>query len=333
MVQQLVLRQEMVLSRQPAGTVLQLGGPQAPVPGIILPVHIGTPISECLHLRLYHGGVDAGIGIQRLFNVDNKSLPALFTQGQGNEPVPVKHTAPQQPRLVRHGQHFLRQLQLPQCAAAGIGKFRGKIHPEPFNGRCVPLGADGAEIRLRPLGAEFFDVVPLAGIPPPRKKLQILFVVEVVPPCADIADADIGVPGQQHRGLALRHDGYLRLDAVFKTVALNGCQGGVLISLRSGHRVIKGHPALTFTADNETACRLRPRIVQCFSPHELHTGGILAQLEAAAFIIAPQRCRFTHGNGFECQHKSSFQSFFFRIHLQRPICTMAFATLGAFRFR
>ena len=312
MAQQFVLGPEMVLGGQLGGAVLKLGGPQAPVPGVVLPVHVGAAAAEGLHLRLHHGGIDAGVGVEGLFNVDDEGLAALFAEGQGDEFLPVKHAAPEDPGLIRHGHHLLGQGQLRHgLAAAVLGEFRLKVRPELPDGRRVPLGADGAELRLRPLLPELFDVVPLAGVPPPGKKLQIFFIVQIVPPGADIAHPHIGIPGQQPGRLFLRHNGDLRQDALFDAVGLDGFQGGVLVPLRACHRVVEGHVPLALAPDDQAASRLRPGVVQGAPPHEFHTGGILAQFIVAVLIIAPQRCRVPRRDAFECQHKTSLTVFFY----------------------
>ena len=172
MPQQLILGPEMVLGGQLSGTVLELGGPQPPVSGVVLPVHVGTAAAEGLHLRLHHGGVNAGVGVKGFFNVDDEGLAALFAEGQGNELLPVEHAAPKDPGLIRHGHHLLGQGQLRhRLAAAVLGEFRFKVCPKLPDGRSIRLGADGTELRLRPLLPEFLDMVPLAGIPSPGKEL------------------------------------------------------------------------------------------------------------------------------------------------------------------
>ena len=175
---------------------MQLRGPQTPVPGVILPVHIGAAVTKGSHLRLYHGGICAGIGIEGLFNVDDEGLTAFFAERQGNQLFSVEHAAPQEPRLVRHGHHLFGEFQLRHgLAAAVLGKFRFKIPPELFNSPGVRLGANGPELRIGPLGVELFDVVPLAGIPPSGKELEVLFVVQIVPPGTDVAHPHIRIPG------------------------------------------------------------------------------------------------------------------------------------------
>ena len=175
---------------------MQLGGPQTPVPGVILPVHIGAAVTKGGHLRLYHGGICAGIGIEGLFNVDDEGLTAFFAERQGNQLFSVEHAAPQEPRLVRHGHHLFGEFQLCHgLAAAVLGKLRLKIYPELFNSLGVRLGVNGPELRIGPLGVELFDVVPLAGIPPPGEELEVLLVIQIVPPGTDVAHPHIRIPG------------------------------------------------------------------------------------------------------------------------------------------
>ena len=267
----------MILGSQLGGAVLQLGGPQTPISGVILPVHVGTAVTEGGHLCLNHSGICAGIGIEGLFNVDDEGLAALFAEGQGNQLFSVEHAAPQEPRLVRHGHHLFGEFQLRHgLAAAVLGKFRFEIDPELLDGLGVLFDAEGTEFRIGPLGVELFDMVPLAGIPPPGEELEVLLVVQVVPPGADVAHPHIRIPGQQYRGFFLRHDGDLRLNTRFHAVGFNGGQSRVLIPLRSGHRIIEGHPSLAFAPDDQAACRLRPGITQRAPPHELDTGGVFA---------------------------------------------------------
>ena len=238
--------------------------------------------------------------------MDNQRVPAFFAQGQGNQPFPVKHSAPEEPRPVRHGHHLFGQRQFRQCLAAAVfGKFLLEVLPEPRNGLGVPFGTEGAEDRLRPLGAEFLDVVPLAGIPPAGKQLEILPVIQIVPPCADVAHQHIGVPRQQHRRLLLRNDGNLRLDALLHAVGLNGGQRRLLVPLRPGHRIVEGHPPPAFAPDDQAACRLCPCVVQGLPPHEFHSGGVFAQGVGTVFVIAPQGGRVPGRDVLECQHNSS----------------------------
>ena len=238
--------------------------------------------------------------------MDDERFPALFAEGQSNQLVSVKHTATEDPRLIRHGHHLFGQRQLRHClATAVLGKFCFKICPELLNGSSVRLGADGTEFRVRPLFSEFLDMIPLAGIAPPGKQLKIFFVVEIVLPCADVAHPHIGIARQQNGRFFFGDDRNFRLDAVFDTVGLNGGQGGFFIPLRPGHRVIERHSPLAFAADDQAACRFRPCIVQRIPPHEFHAGGIFAQRVVAVLIVAPQRCRVPRRDAFKCQHKPS----------------------------
>ena len=128
--------------------------------------------------------------------MDDEGLTAFFAERQGNQLFSVEHAAPQEPRLVRHGHHLFGEFQLCHgLAAAVLGKFRFKIYPELFNSLGVRLGANGAELRIGPLGVELFDVIPLAGVPPPGEELEVLLVVQVVPPGADVAHPHIRIPG------------------------------------------------------------------------------------------------------------------------------------------
>ena len=175
---------------------MQLGGPQTPVPGVILPVHIGTAVTKGGHLRLYHGRICAGVGIEGLFNVDDEGLAAFFAERQGDQLFSVEHAAPQEPGLVRHGHHLFGEFQLRHgLAAAVLGKFRFEIDPELLNGLGVLFDAEGTEFRIGPLGVELFDVIPLAGVSPPGEELEVLLVVQVVPPGTDVAHPHIRIPG------------------------------------------------------------------------------------------------------------------------------------------
>jgi len=287
-VQQLILGIEPVLGRQPGRAVLELGSPEALVRRVILPVDplaaIAKGVGECLDQRRIY----TGIGVEGLFNVDDQGVPTLFRQGQGDQLLPVKHAAGEKVGLAGHLQHLLGQLQLIfGLGVAVLGELRLIVLPELLDHRCVRR-RQGAELRIRPLGPELVDVVPLAGVPPPGEELQILPVIDVVPPGPHIADPHIGIPAQQLGGPALRHHRDHRGDTPLQTVVLNGLQGRILVPLRAGDRVVEDYLAVDLIADHQASGNLRPGRVERGLPHELGAHGILTQAELTGLVIPPE---------------------------------------------
>ena len=87
-------------------------------------------------------------------------------------------------------------------------------------------------IRLTELIPELLDMVPLAGVPPPRKELQVLPVIEIVHPGAEIADLHVRVAGHEPGRLALRHHGDHGPYPLLQAIGLNGLQYIASISAR-----------------------------------------------------------------------------------------------------
>ena len=131
-------------------------------------------------------------------------------------------------------------------------------------------------------------MVPLAGVPPPGEELQILPVIDVVPPGPHIADPHIGIPAQQLGGPALRHHRDHRGDTPLQTVVLNGLQGRILVPLRAGDRVVEDYLAVDLIADHQASGNLRPGRVERGLPHELGAHGILTQAELTGLVIPPE---------------------------------------------
>ena len=182
-----------VFGGQLGGAILELGGAQALVRRVVLPVNPLAVSAKGQSKPLHKGGIHPCVGVQGLFNVNNQRVPAALRQGQGNELVPVKHPSGGEPGLSRQLQHLLRQLQLVQgLGVVPLGKLRLVILPELFHGGGA-LRRQGTDLRLRPLGPEFLNVVSLAGVAPPGEILEVFPVIHVIPPGADIADPDIGV--------------------------------------------------------------------------------------------------------------------------------------------
>ena len=141
---------------------------------------------------------------------------------------------------------------------------------------------------MGPLGPELFDVVALAGIAPTSKQLQILLVIYIIPPGPDVTDPDIGIAGQQTGRLALRHHRDHRYRPLFQAVRLNGLQGGVLVSLRTGDRVVEDPSALMGVPDDQAPGDFRPRRMQHRPPHQLRAHGVLAKAVLTVLVIFPQ---------------------------------------------
>ena len=304
MAHQLVHRLETVLRGQLGGAVLELGGPQALVRRVVLPVNPLAVSAEGQGEGLDKGGIHAGIRIQRLLNVDNEGVPAALRQGQGNELVPVEHPPGGEPGLPRQLQHFLRQLQLVQgLGVVPLGELRLIVLPKLLHCPGV-LRRQGADLRLGPLGPEFLDVVPLAGVAPPGEILEVLPVIHVIPPGADIADPDIGIAAQQLPSLVLRHHGNDRKLPRLQAVSLNGPQGRVHVPLRPGDRVVEVPPARVPVADHKAARDLRPGRVKRLLPHELGPQRVLAEAVIAVLVVAAELGAVLLCHWFKLLHKS-----------------------------
>ena len=274
--QQLILGLKAVLGRQLGRAILELGSPEAPVRRVVLPVDPLAAVTESVGKGLHQGGVHAGIGVEGLFNVDDQGLAALFRKRQGNELIPVEHAAGQEPGLACHGQHLLGQLQLvPGLGVVPLGELRLVVLPESLDDRLIVL-AQGAELGIRPLGAELIDVVALAGIAPAGEQLQILPIVHIVPPGAHVAHVHIGIAAQKPPRLALGHHGDHRGDALLQAVILDQIQRRILVPFRTGNGIVKDHLPVDAVAHDEASGRLRPGGVEGTAPHKLGTHRVFA---------------------------------------------------------
>ena len=296
MADQLVLGLEAVLGGQLGRAVLELGGPQAAVCGVVLPVDPLAALAECIRHQLHQGGVHAGVGVQGLFDVDDQRVAALFRQRQADQLLSVKKPPRKEAGFPRQLQHLPGQGQLVQgLGIVALGELRLIVLPEPLDHRLVRR-RQGPEGGLRPAGAELVDMIALTGVAAAGEKLQVLPVVHIVLPGAYIADLGVGIAGQQPGSPALRNHGDHRREPLLQAVSLNGLQSGVLIALRPGHRVVKDHLSADLVADYQAARRLGPAGVQHAPPHELGAHGVLAQTVIAALIVLPQpgRVPFFH---------------------------------------
>ena len=299
MAHQLVLHLHLVLAQKLCRAVLELGGAKPPVRGVILPVDEGRAAAKEGGKLLDQRGIHPGVGVEGLFDVDDEGLAAPLRKRQGNELLPAEQSAADEEGLIHQFQHFLGQLQLiPGGLAVGLGELRLVILPELLHGGSV-LRCQPPHFRLRPLGAEFFDVVALTGIPPPGEKLQVLFVVHIVPPGPVIADAHVGVAGEEMAHPALRHHRVVEGHALGGAPLLNGLQSLVHIPLGTGNGIIKAVLAICPVAHHQTPTALRPVGVQRLAPHEPGAGGVFAKAVVAVFIVAAQEVHIPLGNGFE----------------------------------
>ena len=233
----------------------------------------------------------------------DESVPTFLRQRQSHQLLSIEHTAADEPGLVHHSQHLLRQFQLIPClGVVPLGELPLVIRPEAPDSLRV-LSGQASELRIRTQGTEFLDVVPLTGVPPPGKELQVLPVIHIVPPGTDVADADIGIPGQQPGCLTFRHHGDHRQDSLLQTVLLDGGEGGVLVSLRTGHRVVEHPAAIMLVPHHQAPGDLRPGGVQHRPPHQLSPHGILAETIFAIRIILPQFSAILYRYGLKLVHK------------------------------
>ena len=296
------MRLEAVFGRQLGGPVLQFGSPQAPVGGVILPVDPPAAVAAGIGKGLDHGGIHAGVRIQRLFDVDDEGVPALLRQGQRHQLFAVEHPAADKPGLVHQPQHLLRQLQLiPGLGVISLGELRLIVGPELPDRRFIRT-RQAAELRVRAKGAELLNVVPLTGIPPSGKELQVLPVVHIVPPGADIADTDVRVAGQQPGGLALRYHRDHRGRPLLQAVLLDGGQSGVLVPLGAGHRVVEYPVAVMLVPHHQAPGDLRPGGMQHGPPHQLCAHRILAEAVLTVLVIFAQLSAVLLGHCLELNH-------------------------------
>ena len=84
------------LPRQAHRQVLQLGRPQALVPGVVLPVDVGAVAAKVGGKGLDQGGICPLVGIQGLFHMDDQGVAALFRQAHGHQPTLRQQAAAQQ---------------------------------------------------------------------------------------------------------------------------------------------------------------------------------------------------------------------------------------------
>ena len=110
-------------------------------------------------------------------------------------------------------------------------------------------------------------MVALPGVPPPCKELQILAIVHIVPPSADITDTDIGISGQQAGRLTIRYHGDHRRNALVHAVVLDRRERCILVSLGTGDWVIKYRLSINVVADYQTSGALRPGRMEMVAPH------------------------------------------------------------------
>ena len=301
---QLVHRLKAVFGGQPGGAVLELGGPEPLVRRVVLPVDPLAVPPEGQGKGLDKGGVYPGIGIKGLLNVNDEGVPAALRQGQGNELVPVEHAPSNEPGLPRQLQHLLCQLQLiPGLGVVPLGKLRLVVLPKLFHRPGVFL-RQGADLRAGPLGPEFFDMVPLAGVAASREVLEVLPVVDVVPPGADVADPDVGIAAQQLPRLVLRHHGDNGQLPRLQAVGFNGPQGRVHVPLRPGDGVVEVPPACVPVADHQAPRDLRPGGAEHLLPHELGAQGIFAEAVLAVLVVAPELGPILFCHWFKLLHKS-----------------------------
>ena len=281
---QLIAHGEMVFAAQLRREILQLGGAQALVPGVVLPVDPlavgGVAGGELLH----HGGIHAVVGVQGLLDVVHQRVAALLRQTHGDEPVTVHHTAGDEGPGAQKAEHVPGLLQLPLGQLILLAELGAVILPEPGQQLAV-LFRNRTEKGVGMFPAEAVDVVALAAVMASGKGDQILGAVEVILPRPEIQYLHPGIAGSQKGRLRLRYHRQHRLDALFGAIALNGGKGSILVAVFTGDGVVELHLALDGVADDEAARLLRPGGVEIAAPHVLGAHGILAQTIAAPGVI------------------------------------------------
>ena len=91
--------------------------------------------------------------------MNDQCLAALFCQGQGNKLLSVKHTSCNEPVLIDHSEHLLRQHQfIPGLCIVSLGELRLIVLPKPLNDFIV-LCCQLPEICVRPLSPKLLNVI------------------------------------------------------------------------------------------------------------------------------------------------------------------------------
>ena len=284
---QLGARLDAHLARQMVGQVLQFGGAQSLVPGVVLPVAPGAVAAVVPGEGLHQRGICPGVGVQRLLDVVHQRAAALLRQAYGHQPTLRQHTAGAEPACADQGEHLLRQHQLLYRQGAGLVELCRVVLPEG----CQPgVGVvdQGGELRVGVVPAELVDMVTLAAVPPAGESRQLLCAVEIVLPRPLADDAAAGVAQHQLRGLVLRYHGQHQGKALLGAPALDGAQSALRVAVGAGDGVVKDVLALDAVADDKAARRLREAGVQVPTPHELDAQGVLAQAIVAGFVIPAQ---------------------------------------------
>ena len=284
------------LPRQAHRQVLQLGCPQALVPGVVLPVDVGAVAAEVGGKGLDQGGICPLVGIQGLFHMDDQGVAALFRQTHGHQPTLRQQAAAQQPALRQQPGQGLGIGQLPLGVEAGFLELLLIVPPEVLDEGHVLPGKDH-EPGIGVLLAELVDVVALAAVFPPGKGGHILRPIQVILPVALVGQPEPGPAQQQLRGLLLRHHGDHRRRSRLGAVFLNGRQGGIHVAAGARHRKVEYPLAVHPVADNEASRLLGEGGPQVQAPHELCSGGIFTQVIVAPVVVAAQQGVVFNGQG------------------------------------
>ena len=223
---------------------------------------------------------------------------------RSNQAFTVEHPPGGKPGLSGHFQHFLGLFQLFQgLFVVTLGEFRLKILPKAFNGRLVP-GSKGADESVGAKGAEFIDMVSLPGVTPSGKELEVVAVIDVIPPGSDIADPDVRISRQQSGRFAVGHNGDYGSFALLQAIGFNRGQSLVLIAVRPWNGVIEDPAAVMGIPDQETPCGNSPTGVENRPPHQFRAQGILTDAVITGLIEFPECGGVFLGYGFELQHKT-----------------------------
>ena len=148
--------------------VLQLGGAEALVPGVILPVAPCAVPTVVGGESLDQGGIGPGMGVQGLFDVVDKGAAAFLRQADSHQTPLCQHTAGTEPVGADAGEHLLCQRQLLHSQGAGLVKLSLIVLPKGGQAGIAGVGQRG-KFRVGIIPAELVDVVALAAVFPPGK--------------------------------------------------------------------------------------------------------------------------------------------------------------------
>ena len=202
----------------------------------------------------------------------DRHIPATYPDGTRDDLSACTQNSAHQSELFDLGHKFIDFIHLLVGKIAVLCSLNGVIFVQKCNKLFLLFGTVN---RKRPVGIlllKFIDVIALSGVFPARIGTEILRLIEIVAPAADVCHGDVlSVPQHQPGNIFFGNVGEMKPHFFLAAIFLNEPNGALFRFLvsRPRKRIMKPLPARIDLFENKTVLGDRKIGRELFVPHEL----------------------------------------------------------------